>query len=152
MVTYEHRSWYTNAEAGFRDKYPFVQANFPVGTIFFGTKGYMIFPDYSSYYTFLGPQNEPGPSKAAEGHPMEDLPHFQNWMEAVRKRDHTILNADIEEGHKSQVLCLLARTAYQVGRHLRFEPETEKVVGDEEADTLLNRPEYRAPYVVPQEV
>ena len=24
LVTYEHRSWYTNSEAGFRDKYPFV--------------------------------------------------------------------------------------------------------------------------------
>jgi predicted dehydrogenase len=152
MVTYEHRSWYTNSEAGFRDQYPFVQPNFPVGTIFFGTKGYMIFPDYSSYYTFLGPQNEPGPNKSEEGHPMADLPHFQNWIAAVRSGDHTLLNADIEEGHKSQVLCLLARTAYQVGRHLKFDPETEKVLDDEEADTMLNRPEYREPYVVPKEV
>ena len=48
----------------------------------------MIFPDYSSYYTFLGPDGEPGPSKAAEGHPMADLPHFQNWIAAVRSRKH----------------------------------------------------------------
>ena len=61
-VTYEHRSWYTNSEAGFRDKYPFVQPDYPVGTIFFGSEGYLIFPDYSSYYTFLGPKGEPGPS------------------------------------------------------------------------------------------
>ena len=32
------------------------------------------------------------------------------------------------------------------------DPETEKVLGDDEADTMLNRPEYREPYVVPQEV
>lgn len=152
MVTYEHRSWYTNAEAGFRDKYPFVQPNFPVGTIFFGTEGYMIFPDYSSYHTFLGPNCEPGPSKAEQGHPMADLPHFQNWIAAVRSRKHTDLHADIEEGHKSQTFCLLARTAYEVGRHLQFDPATEKVVGDEEADTLLNKPVYREPYVVPKEV
>ena len=152
MVTYEHRSWYTNAEAGFRDPYPFVQPNFPVGTIFFGSLGYLIIPDYSSYYTFLGPQGEPGPSKAEDGHPMADLPHFQNWIKAVRSRNHEELNADIEEGHKSQVFCLLARTAYQVGRHLKFDPDTETVLDDEEADTMLNRPEYREPYVVPKEV
>ncbi|NIL99171.1 MAG: hypothetical protein GTO62_19245, partial [Planctomycetales bacterium] len=87
--------------AGFGGEYQFVQPNFPVGTIFFGTKGYMIFPDYSSYYTFLGPSREPGPSNSEQGHPMEDLPHFRNWIAAVRSRNHQDLNADIEEGHKS---------------------------------------------------
>jgi predicted dehydrogenase len=152
LVTYEHRSWYTNSEAGFRDKYPFVQANFPVGTIFFGSKGYMIFPDYSSYYTFFGPKSEPGPSKSEEEHPMVNRTHFENWAEAIRNRDHRKLSADIEEGHKSMVPCLLARAAFQVGRHLKFDPKTEKVIGDVEADRLLNKPEYRSPYVVPKDV
>jgi predicted dehydrogenase len=152
LVTYEHRSWYTNSEAGFRDEYPFVQPNYPVGTIFFGTEGYMIFPDYSSYYTFLGANGDPGPSKAAEGHPMEDLPHFQNWIAAVRSRKPTDLSADIDEGRKSTAVCLLARTSYQVGRPLRFDPDTEVVVGDDEANRLLNEPQYRKPYVVPNEV
>ncbi len=152
MVTYEHRSWYTNAEAGFRDKYPFVQPSFPVGTIFFGSKGYMIFPDYSSYHTFFGAKSEPGPSKSEEGQPMVNRPHFENWVKAIRSRDHRKLNAEIEEGHKSMVLCLLARTAFQVGRHLKFDPKTEKVIGDAEADRLLNEPAYRSPYVVPKDV
>jgi predicted dehydrogenase len=152
MVTYEHRSWYTNSEAGFRDKYPFVQPNFPVGTIFFGSKGYLIFPDYSSYYTFLGPQSEPGPSKAEQGHPMADLPHFQNWVAAIRARDHKLLHADIEEGHRSMTTCLLARTAYQVGQPLEFDPATERVTNNAEADAMLNDPPYRDPYVLPREV
>jgi predicted dehydrogenase len=152
LVTYEHRSWYTNTEAGFRDKFPFVQPDFPVGTIFLGEQGYMIFPDYSSYYTFLGPKGEPGPSKAAEGHPMEDLPHFQNWIAAIRQGNHKLLNADIAEGHKSMAMCLLARTSYQVGRPLRFDPVTETVLDDKEADDMLNHPVYRTPYAVPKEV
>ena len=49
-------------------------------------------------------------------------------------------------------LCLLARTSYQVGRPLKFDPDTETVVGDAEANALLNQPKYRAPYVVPAEV
>ncbi|MCA9132186.1 MAG: Gfo/Idh/MocA family oxidoreductase [Planctomycetales bacterium] len=152
LVTYEHRSWYTNSEAGFRDKYPFVQPNYPVGTMFFGSKGYMIFPDYSSYHVFLGPDGEPGPSKVDEPQTMADLPHFQNWVAAIRARDHRLLTADIEEGHKSMAMCLLARTAFQVGRPLQFDPETEQVVGDDEANQLLNQPSYRQPYAVPQEV
>ena len=153
LVTYEHRSWYTNSEAGFRDKFPFVQPNFPVGTIFFGSEGYMIFPDYSSYHTFLGSKGEPGPSKASEfDWETESIPHFRNWLEAIRAGDHKLLNADVEEGHKSMAVCLLARTAYQVGRPLNFDPATEKVVGDDEADRMLNQPQYREPYVVPKEV
>jgi len=159
LVTYEHRSWYTNSEAGFRDKYPFVQPDFPVGTIFFGSQGYLIFPNYSSYYSFLGRKREPGPSKPGPDMSVakklwrsESTPHFQNWVAAIRSGNHQDLSADIAEGHKSLAMCLLARTAYQVGRPLKFDPATETVIGDEEADALLNRPEYREPYVVPKEV
>ncbi len=152
LLTYEHRSWYTNSEAGFRDIYPFVQPDYPVGTIFLGSEGYMIFPDYSSYHTFLGRKRELGPSKSEEGHPMTNTPHFQNWVAAIRAGDHKILNADIEEGHKSMALSLLARTSYQVGRPLRFDPTTETVIGDDEANTMLNKPEYRKPYAVPSDV
>jgi len=163
-VTYEHRSWYTNSEAGFRDEYPFMQRDFPVGTIFFGDKGYMIFPDYSSYRTFLGLKGEPGPSKVFDWFSdsagsnkvnldsLIDEPHFRNWIAACRARDHKVLTADIEEGHKSMALCLLARTAYQVGRPINFDPATETILDDEEADAMLNKPSYREPYVVLKEV
>ena len=83
---------------------------------------------------------------------MADLPHFQNWVKAIRSRKHEDLAADIEEGHKSMVPSLLARTAYQVGRPLKFDPASEKVLDDKEADAMLNRPEYRKPYVVPATV
>ena len=153
MVTYEHRSWYTNSEAGFRDKYPFVQPDFPVGTIFFGSEGYMIFPDYSSYHSFLGRKGEPGPSKAtAYDWTTESSPHFSNWIAAIRARDHKLLNADIEQGHRSMAMAVLPRVSYEVGRPLKFDPKTERVIGDDEADRLLNEPEYRSPYVMPKEV
>ena len=71
---------------------------------------------------------------------------------AMRARDHTLLTADVAEGHKSMTVSLLARTAYEVGRCLRFDPDTEHVQDDDEADALLNRPSYRPPYVVPDTV
>ena len=120
--------------------------------MYFGPKGYLTFPDYSSYHTFFGSKCEPGPSKKEDGHPMADLPHFQNWIAAVRSRNHEELHADIAEGHKSMALCLLSRTAYQVGHPLKFDPTTETILDDDEADAMLNRPDYREPYVVPKEV
>ena len=43
--------------------------------------------------------------------------HQANFIEAVRARKREILNADIEEGHKSSALCHLANISYQLGQH-----------------------------------
>ena len=161
-MTFEVRHWYTNSEAGMRDKYPFVAANQCVGEIFFGSEGYMIFPDYSSYFTFFGPKNEPGPFKTAgkgdgdKGYAgtfwrMESVPHFRNWLGAIRSRKYQDLNADVEQGHLSTSVCHLAKISCKLGRSVHFDPQTERFVNDPAADKLLTR-EYRKPYVVPDEV
>jgi predicted dehydrogenase len=161
LVTFEFRHGYTNSEAGMRDKYPFMEKNSCVGEIFFGSKGYMIFPDYSSYYTFLGPNNEPGPFKtegpndAAKGYAgtfwkVESVPHFRNWLQAIRSRRHEDLNADVEQGHLSMAVCHLAKISCKLGRSMHFNPQTERFVNDPEADKFLKRPEYRKPYVIPE--
>lgn len=151
LIEFEVRDWYTNAEAGFRDTYPFVQKDFPVGAIFLGSEGTMIFPDYSSYYTFLGPKREPGPSASEPGSPISDTPHFRNWILAVRSQDHTKLSAEIHEGHMSASLCHLANIAYRVDRTVHFDGDQEMFPDDADASALLTRPE-RAPFSVPQEV
>lgn len=151
LVTFETRNWYTNSEAGMGIEYPFVDHQNVVGVIFLGTEGYMIIPDYSSYYVFLGPQRKPGPSASVPGNPMMDTDHFRNWLRAVRSRNPAELTAEIEEGHYSSALCHLANIAYRTGRTLTFDPKAERFVNDPEADQLLTRP-YRPPYVVPQQV
>jgi predicted dehydrogenase len=163
LVSFEIRHWYTNAEADMRDKYPFVAENQCVGEIFFGSEGYMIFPDYSSYYTFLGPNHEPGPSKTnrkssdpkAPGQLIdwtsESAPHFSNWVKAIRSRRHEDLNADVRQGHLSTAVCHLAKISCKLGRSVHFDPQTERFVNDPEADKFLKR-QYRPPYVVPEDV
>ncbi|WP_182865412.1 Gfo/Idh/MocA family protein [Rhodopirellula sp. JC639] len=151
MIEFAVRDWYTNAEAGFRDKYPFVQKDFPVGTIFLGTEGTMIIPDYSSYYTFLGRNREPGPSAFEEGSPISNLPHFRNWALAVRARKQEFLSAEIEQGHYSAALCHLANIAYRVDRTLHFDGQSETFKDDAQADQLLTRPP-RGAFTVPDVV
>jgi len=122
-----------------------------VGAIFFGSEGYMIFPDFSSYHTYLGRERKPGPSAFREGQPMMNTEHFQNWLAAVRTRQPGDLTAEIEEGFFSSSMVQLANVAYEVERTLQFDPKTERFVGDEEANQLLTR-NYRNPFVVPEEV
>ena len=118
-----------------------------VGDIFYGSKGYLAISneEFPSYRTWLGEEQERGPSSSRPGN------NWQNFINCVRSRKKEEQNAPIEEGHISCALIHLANASYRLGRTLNFDPETEQVIGDEEANKLL-RGTYRAPYVVPEEV
>ena len=148
--TFETRSGLTNTEAGLGAEYPFLDKKNVVGVIFVGTEGFMIIPDYSSYRTFLGPKRTPGPSKVGEGD-IANVPHFANFIKAVRSRKPGDLTAGPEELHLSAALPHFANIAYRTGRMLHFDAKTEKFTGDDEANRLLRR-QYRAGYVVPEKV
>src|SRR5262249_7309950 len=49
--------------------------------------------------------------------------HYGNFIEAVRSRNASHLNADIEEGHISSALCHLGNISYRVGA---MEPFSKK--------------------------
>ena len=72
----------------------------------------------------------------------------------MRSRKKEDLNAPIEEGHISASLVHLANVSYRLGRTLHFDPEVERVMGDDEANNLLRDGDrgYRAPLEVPEEV
>ena len=116
-----------------------------IGDIFYGSNGYLAIDGYDAYKTWLTDQVEPGPSGKASGD------HWANFIYCVRSRRAEDLHCPIEEGHISTTLVHLANTSYRLGRTLKFDPEREQVIGDEEATKML-RGTYRAPYVVPEEV
>ena len=73
--------------------------------------------------------------------------HMLDFINAVAKRSRPV--ADIEEGHISTVSCLLANISQRLGgRSLRWDAETHRVIGDEEANRFLIRP-YREPWIHP---
>jgi len=137
MIEFEVRPWCTNTEAGAT-----------VGNIFYGEKGYMVIKGYGSYETFFGQKREPGPARQEGGE--LDL-HFQNFIEAVRTRDTSILHGPVETAHTSSAFAHLGNIAYRVGRELTFDPVRERFKGDSEANKLLTR-RYRKPFVVPDKV
>jgi predicted dehydrogenase len=70
--------------------------------------------------------------------------HMANFLECVKSRRPPV--ADIEEGHVSTALCTLGTVAQTLGRTITWDAETERAVGDEEANALLKR-EYRKPWI-----
>lgn len=168
MLEFEVRHWITNHEARIGTPDLGTPAPHPhasqqqtqlgpsssgrdtIGNIFYGSKGYLASGDEDAdmFKTWLGEEQEPGPSAQAGGD------HFRNFIECVRSRKQGDLNAPIEEGHISCALVHLANASYRLGRTLNFNPQTQEVTGDEEANRLLGDGDrgYRAPFVVPREV
>jgi hypothetical protein len=140
MLVFEVRHWISNHEAGIDEGDPNT-----VGAIFYGPKGNLTIwdEDHARYQSFLGKEREPGPS----GHDRGD--NWANFIEAVRSRKPSILNAPIEEGAISTTLVHLANISYRLGRSLRFDAQTYACPGDEEATAMFRR-KYRAPFVVPE--
>jgi hypothetical protein len=144
------RSVPTNLEAGMGTELPFRLGSKDdiAGVIFYGSEGYLVVPDYKSYYTFLGVSRKPGPSRVDTDDLLANLPHIRNFVHAMRTRNHKDLTADVEQGHRSTSLSHLANISYKVGRGLAFDPQSERF-SDIEANSYLKRV-YREPYVMPE--
>jgi hypothetical protein len=76
---------------------------------------------------------------------------MQNWFAGIRARDYRLLHADIEIGARSASFCHLANIAYRIGRTVRVSDATGRFLGDDQANSMFSR-NYRAPYVVPENV
>ncbi len=150
MLEFEVRHWITNNEAGIGrgglvalKKRLFGNRN-AIGNIFYGSNGYLA----------TGDEDGQARSHNSRHHGHAEGDHFANFINCVRSRKKEDLNAPIEEGHISCTLVHLANASYRLGRALRFDPKTEQVLGDEEANNLLRDGDrgYRTPFVVPEEV
>ena len=71
--------------------------------------------------------------------------HEQNFIDCVRNRKETICPAEV--GHRSISAGLLGELAIYVGRTLKWNPETEEIIGDPAASAMLGR-SYREPWVL----
>jgi len=74
--------------------------------------------------------------------------HEREWLDCVRSRQEP--SCGVNYHHKVNTANMLANLAMKVGRSLRFDPDTEQIVGDPEA-VKAARPEYRAPWKFPEE-
>jgi hypothetical protein len=71
--------------------------------------------------------------------------HHGNWIESIKSRKINITPAEV--GHRSCTACLLQHIAMKTGRTLRWNPATERFLNDDEANSMLARPQ-RYPYEI----
>ncbi|QDU10443.1 Gfo/Idh/MocA family protein [Gimesia aquarii] len=103
-----------------------------VGVIFYGSEGYVVIPSYNSASAFdLDGKLIKKFSGSAD--------HFANFVDAVRSRKISDLNADIEEGHISSALCHLGNISYELGEQVPVQELNARFTGDAEAQETLGR-------------
>ena len=111
------------------------------GNIFYGDNGKMSIGRNGWQVTFKDGSKGPGGGRGSES-------HIGNFIKAVRSCKVSDLNANVEAGHHSAVLCHMANIAMRVGRRLRFDTRQERFIGDAEANAYLTK-KYRKGYELP---
>jgi predicted dehydrogenase len=130
------------------------------GSLQIGRSGFTVIPDIATDPANLIPvfKGQPGGgpqrSRAKEeprttplkesGSSEEQLDlHVRNFLDALKTRQKPI--SDVEGGHQTAVTCHLANMSLRLGRSIRWDAEKEEVIGDSEAQAMLERP-YRKPW------
>ncbi len=72
-------------------------------------------------------------------------PQMTDFFESVRTRKKFTLNE--ENGHRTCTIVNLSKIAVRLGRALRFDPDKQRFVGDEEANRFIHQP-MRAPWQI----
>jgi predicted dehydrogenase len=96
--------------------------------------GSMLLPNYSSATVF---DKEGKKLKEFKG----SSSHFGNFIEAVRSRKQSDLNADILEGHLSSALCHTGNISYRLGKTHSPEEIRDAVKGNADVAEALGRME-----------
>ena len=66
-----------------------------------------------------------------------DAPHIEDFLNAIRTSTRPA--ADIEDGHKSTMLCHLGNIAWRTGRTINLDPKTHTIANDPDAMKLWGR-------------
>ncbi len=124
ILVYEQRLWSTN--------YPH---NVDSGVEFYGTRGQMFLSRRGKIAVYDNRNQRIQVDVTPEAQNAEK--HVANFLHCVRT--NTIPNGDIALGHLTTSLCHLGNVATRLGRSFQFDPKSEQVVDDTEADRLMSR-------------
>ncbi len=85
-----------------------------VGVIIQCEQGYVVVPSYSQATAYDNDNKEVGKWSGGGN-------HYDNFLKAVRSRQHTDLNADILDGHLSSALCHTGAISHVLGKKMTAE-------------------------------
>jgi predicted dehydrogenase len=139
IATFEYDDVYLMYEMRLWTPYP--HEGHDNGNIFYGDNGKISMGRSGWQVTFKDGKKGPGGSRG-------DGSHIGNFLQAVRSRKVSDMNADVEAGHCSAALCHMANIAMRIGRRLKFDVNREQFIDDVEANRYLTK-QYRRGYELP---
>jgi|ERR1043166_2273028 predicted dehydrogenase len=147
-LVFEVRGLMTGSEGGLENR----TDSHTIGNLYYGSDGWMAVGG-RSFQVYKGEKGEKimDETSATGRGDGENGPHFRNFFQAMRSRNPKDLTADVEVGVTSAVLVHIANISYRLRKELAFDPQTWTFPGEPAANRMLTR-EYRAPYIVPEEV
>ncbi len=117
-----------------------------LGIYFHGVNGTLL-TDYSSHQIL--PEGDRMKDMVPPPQSIEPSPgHELEWIQCIKSRKQPSCNPGYHI--KVDAPIELSVLSMKLGRSIRFDPDTEKIVGDEEAARMAI-PEYRAPWKFPSE-
>ena len=129
MLVYEQRLWSVT--------YPF---NVDSGAEFYGTEGEM-FLSARGKIRILRKGNQRVDWKPEGTLKYEVADNQANWFDCIRGGGSP--NANMEVAYETATVVHLGNIAARVGRELVYDGDSQKIVGDDQATTLVSR-QYRA--------
>jgi predicted dehydrogenase len=141
IATYENRAFSGRGLDGKSYGILFVGTD---ASLFVDRSGLEIIPEYSGrrrddLFTPKVPPARMGLPRADLSH----LDHCRNFIECMKTRK--LPTSDVEIAHRSTSTTLLANIALRSHRRVKWDGQTEKVIGDAEASRWLSKA-YRAPW------
>jgi predicted dehydrogenase len=121
----------------------------PVGCYFYGTEGTLHVGWLDGWTFYPSDADKPPIHKEAQLH-MPDQQNirelFADFLDAIDRKRRPM--CDIEEGHLSTNLALLAMISMKTGRSITWDAQKYECTGDPAATAMLSRP-YRRPWIYP---
>lgn len=114
-----------------------------LGTVYIDDRKFKVVPERGGQFQPSGPKMDALEEAAPASHGDITAAHARNFLDCVRSREKP--NADVEIGHRSTTMSLLANISLVVGQRLEWDAQSEKITSPKEANDLLHY-EYRKPW------
>jgi predicted dehydrogenase len=113
------------------------------GTLYCWDRQYEVVPERGGQFQDRTPRMAPILVPRPEDDRDHTAQHARNFLDCIRSRQKP--NCDVEEGHRSTTMSLLAKISWLTRCRLEWDPEKEEITNNEEANSMLHY-EYRQPW------
>jgi len=121
----------------------FVELRGTKGTLFVTDRSFEVLPERGGQFQSDSrqPRIEPIKEKGNDGN--LTVQNTRNFLDCIKSRGKP--NADVEDGHRSTTMSLLAKISWLTRSRLEWDPKLEQITNNEEANAMLHY-EYREPW------